>query len=435
MEGVQQVSATETRIKIEQLQPGIFIRVEASWFSHPFLFSKFKVKNADQIRTLKNLGITEVYYIPEKSDCLPKMLDRSAAAEPQPETPPPNLQQDPVMQLLWRIKRDRIEKLKERHESIRRCTKSYSQTIKRVPAMMSNLLTGSPEAVDEAKQMVSGMVNIFLADTDATVHLINIKEKEESLYHHSLNVSVLALTIGKKAGLDAHDLNWLGIGSLFHDIGKNKIDRKILRKPPPLTKPEMELLQLHPRYGVEIVAQSGTFPPEAIQIILQHHEQVNGMGYPQRLTRRQISLLSRITAIADEYDNLCNHPDPDKAMTPYQALSYMYTKRQDRLDMELLSSFIRCLGIFPPGTVVRLSNGMFGIVVSINPQNPLKPSLMLYDPDVPRAEALIFDMEDDLDVSIEKSIQPEKLPPEVRSYLSPSTHLSYFVDEQSPKKK
>lgn len=427
------MSAMESRIKIEQLQPGLFIRIEASWFSHPFLFGKFKLKNEEQIQTLRKLGIDEVYYIPEKSDCLPKPLDNPAARKEQ-EKPPPGLQQDPVMQLLWRIKRDRIEKLKEKHESIRRCTRSYSNTIRRVPAMMSNILTGCAEAVRDAQEVVSGMVNVFLADTDATVHLINIKEKEESIYHHSLNVSVLALTIGKKAGLAVHELNCLGIGALFHDVGKSRIDRKILRKPPPLTRPELELLQLHPRYGAEIVGQSGEFPPEAVQIILQHHEQVNGMGYPQRLSRQEISLPARITAIADEYDNLCNHVDPEKSLTPYQALSYMYTKRQDRLDMDLLSTFIRSLGIYPPGTVVRLSNGMYGVVISINPENPLKPSLMLYDADVPRSEALIFEMEDDLDVSIEKSIQPERLDPEVRAYLSPRTHLTYFVDDKSGKK-
>ena len=338
------------------------------------------------------------------------------------------------MQLLWRIKRDRIDKLKEKHESIRRCTRNYTNTIKRVPAMMSNILTGDAEAVHDAQEVVAGMVNVFLADTDATVHLINIKEKEESIYHHSLNVSVLALTIGKKVGLNVEELNWLGIGALFHDVGKSRIDRRILRKPPPLTKSEIEVLQFHPRYGADIVGQSGEFPSDALQIVLQHHEQVNGMGYPQRLNRSEISVLARITAIADEYDNLCNHVDPEKAMTPYQALSFMYTKRQDRLDMDLLSTFIRCLGIYPPGTVVQLSNGIYGIVVSINPQNPLKPSLMLYDPDVPRSEALIFDMEDDSDVSIHKSIQPEKLDPEIRSYLSPHTHLTYFVDERSEKK-
>lgn len=427
------MKGAESRIKIEQVQPGLFIRIEGSWFSHPFLFNRFKVKNAEQIETLKDLGIREVIYIPEKSDCLPLELDESAGEVKGVPSPSSSLQQDSVAQLLWRMKLDKSEHLKKRHAIIERCTESYTRTIKRVPAMMANLMTGSVESVNEAKEVVAGIVNIFLADVDATVHLINIKEKEETIYHHSLNVSVLALTIGKKLGLGSAELNFLGVGALFHDIGKNKIDRKILRKPPPLTKPELEIIHLHPRYGVEIVGQSKVFPPQAAEIILQHHEQVNGMGYPQRLSRERISLLARITAISDEYDNLCNHIDPEKAMTPYQALSYMYAKRQERLDMELLSMFIRCVGIYPPGTVVHLSNGMYGIVVSINPQSPLKPSLMLYDPSVPRAQALIFDMTDDLDVSIERSIQPEKLDPEVRRYLNPSTYLTYFVDDNSDK--
>lgn len=425
--------AAESFITVDQLQPGVFIRLETTWFNHPFLFNKFKVKNSDQIRTLKKLGIKEVIYVPEKSDCMPKPLDEIVAPKKQAEpVQADSPAKDPFMRLLWQIKKDRIERLKEKHESLRRCTGNYNQTIRRVPSLMADIMTGGKDAVAHAQVVVSKMVDVFVQDTDAIVHLINIKEKGEGIYYHSLNVSILALMLGKKAKLNPDEMNSLGMGSLFHDIGKSRIEKKVLRKPPPLTKAESELIQLHPKYGVEIATQSGGFPPEATQIIFQHHEQYNGQGYPQRLRGEQITRLARITAIVDEYDNLCNPLDLEKSMTPYQALSYMYTKRQDRLDMELFSIFIRSLGIYPPGTVVKLSNGMHGIVISINPQNPLKPSLMLYDPDIPKDEALIFDMEDDMDVSIETSVRPEKLAPEIRWYLSPSARITYFADAAKP---
>lgn len=424
------ITNTETQmsIKIEQLQPGVFIRLKDSWFDHPFLFNSVKIKNLSQIDSLKKSGITEVLYIPEKSDCLPLPLDKvevKPKASQAQKTPPP---EDPVVQLLWQIKKDRIEKLSEKREELRQCTENYKTTVKDIPNIMDKMVIGSMEAVDNAKTLVSNIAGKFLSDTDAIVHLMTIKETEESIYYHSLNVSVLALLLGAKAELSHEEMRELGMGALFHDIGKTRIDNKVLKKTPPLTKAEQNLIQLHPQYGVEIVAKSKAFPSGAAKVIFQHHEQYDGNGYPKLLKGEQISKLARITSIVNTYDNLCNNADPEKAMNPYQALSYMYTKCKRILDMELLSMFVRTLGIFPPGTAVLLSNGVLALVMSVNPQNPLKPSLMLYDPDIPKNEALIFDMEDEPEVTIERSLRPDKLPPEVCNYFNYTGQTNYFVD-------
>jgi len=418
----------ESRVKVDQLQPGVFIQLENSWFSHPFFFNKFKIKNQEQIRTLKALGIEDIAWIPERSDCLPKTLQEVSPEVGKEKPKAGHQEEDPYLQLLWQVKKDRISKLQEKRECLRRCTSNYDKTVKHIPNLMAQMLAGSKDAIKGAQVITEALVKVFLGDMDALVHLINVKDKGEGIYHHSLNVSVLSLMLGKKAELTEAEMNCLGMGALFHDIGKNRIDKKILRKTPPYTKSELEIIQRHPQWGVEIVSRGGAFAEEATRVILQHHEQCNGEGYPQHLKGDQIDKLARITTIVNSYDNLCNHIDPEKCMTPYQALSFMYTKLQNHLDMELFSLFIRSLGIYPPGTVVRLSNGVIGIVVSINPQNPLKPSLMLYDPKIPKEEALFFEMEDDTDVTIETSIQPEKLPNEVRRYLCPSTGTNYFVE-------
>jgi putative nucleotidyltransferase with HDIG domain len=419
---------TEMRIKVEQLQPGVFISLKASWFEHPFLFSSFKLKDLSQIETLKKSGITEVLYIPEKSDCLPLPLeDRQVKPKsPQVQGPPPK--EDPIVHLLWQIKKDRIEKLKEKRENLRQCTENYNTTVKDIPNIMGEMITGSKEAVKHAKTIVSSITEKFLGDTDAIMHLMATKETEESIYYHSLNVSVLALMLGAKAKLSPDEMRDLGMGALFHDIGKTRIDNKVLKKPPPLTRAEQRLIQLHPQYGVEIVSKTSTFTNGAARVILEHHEQYDGNGYPQHLKGEKISKLARIISIVNMYDNLCNNVDPLKAMNPYQALSHMYTKCKGALDMEFLSLFIRNLGIYPPGTAVLLSNGVLALVMSVNPQNPLKPSLMLYAPEIPKSEAFIFDMEDEPEVTIERSLRPEKLPPEVVKYFNYTGRANYFVE-------
>jgi len=416
-------------IKIEQLQPGVFIWLKESWFDHPFLFNRFKIKDLAQIDSLKKSGITEVLYIPEKSDCLPLPLEDRKVKPPPPRVQAKPPQEDPVIQLFWQIKKDRIEKLKEKRENLRQCTENYNTTVKDIPSIIDKMITGSKEAVTHAKTIVTGIAEKFLSDTDAIMHLMAIKETEESIYYHSLNVSVLALMLGAKAKLTPTEMRDLGMGALFHDIGKTRIDNKVLKKTPPLTRAEQNLIQLHPQYGVEIVSKSNAFTSGAAMVILQHHEQYDGNGYPQLLKGEKISKLARITSIVNTYDNLCNNVDSTKAMNPYQALSHMYTKCKAALDMELLSLFIRSLGIYPPGTAVLLSNGVLALVMSVNPQNPLKPSLMLYDPDIPKSEAFIFDMEDEPEVTIERSLRPEKLPPEVCNYFNYTGRANYFVED------
>jgi putative nucleotidyltransferase with HDIG domain len=420
--------ATESRVNVDQLQPGVFIQLENNWFSHPFLFSKFKIKDHEQINTLKALGIKDVVYIPEKSDCLPKLIDKVSSGRKHEQPRARSVPEDPYLQLLWQVKKDRIQKLKEKQKSLRRCTNNYDRTVKCIPHLMTNVMAGSPEAVASSQEMMGAIVKVFLGDMDALVHLINAKETGEGIYHHSLNVSVLALMLGRKAKLTEVEMHCLGMGAMFHDLGKSRIEKKILRKPPPHTKAELELIQRHPQYGVDLVRRSGVFPEDAAQVIFQHHEQYSGQGYPQHLNREEIDKLARITAIVDAYDNLCNNVDLERCMTPYNALSHMYTKLQGHFDMELFSLFIRSLGIYPPGTVVKLSNGLIGIVISVNPQNALKPSLMLYDPKIPKEEALMIEMEDDPDVTIETSIQPNMLPDEIRLYLCPKTGYNYYMD-------
>jgi hypothetical protein len=175
------------------------------------------------------------------------------------------------------------------------------------------------------------------------------------------------------------------------------------------------------------MAKGGVRDVDVLRAVKEHHEHCNGTGYPVGLKGENISKMARIIAIVDSYDNLCNNQNLEKRMTPYEVLSHMYTKQQNQIDIDLFSAFIRSMGIYPPGTVVQLSNGEIGIVITINPNNPLKPSLLLYDPSIPREQALICEMEENEDIAIEKSIRVDELPDEVRFYLSATSNVTYFM--------
>lgn len=417
-------SIPEYRVHVDQLQPGVFIKLDGAWFNHPFLFNKFKIKSEDQIRTLKECGVEEVICVPAKSDRLPDAPKAAKAPEPGPKV---KKQPDPALEKMWAIKRERIERLKQKREEIRRCEENYRKSLAAVPGMMTGIMAGSGEAVQNAQALVSDMADVFLDERDAVVHLMDSKATDEGLFYHSLNVAVLGMMLGREFGLPPEDLKALGLGAMFHDVGKNKIEKKILRKPMH-TKAEIQLIQMHPKYGVEIAVKAGGFTDPALRVVYQHHERMDGSGYPMRLKGGKIAVTARIAAICDIYDNLVNHPDQTKAVTPYQAMAAMFGKMKTKLDMQIFASFIRCLGIYPPGTIVQLSNEIIGLVIAVNQRNPLKPSLLLYDPEVPRDEAIIFDMEEDPDLSVVKSIHPSHLPKEIFTYLNPRAKVGYYMD-------
>ena len=420
----------EYRVYISQLRIGVFIRIDRPWYEHPFLFGSFKIKSQEQIDTLHELGFSTVICVPEKSDQLPRSATvqsgTGSAGKPEEGEGQAGTKSTKA---LWDVKRERIERLKAQRVKLNRCEKQFEQTLDRVKNMMNNIGTALPEVIEQANGMVGEMVDTFLADTDVVIHLMNSKSNHEEVCYHSLNTAVLGLMLGREQGLDAESLQKLGLALIFHDIGKQRIPKKVLYKQTPLTPPELKLYHLHPTYGEEIVsARAPDFPADALEIIKMHHETLDGKGFPAGLDGERIPPLVRMASIADTYDNHCNKLDVAASMTPYQALSSMFAKQSKQLDRELVALFVRCLGIYPPGTIVILSNQCVGMIVAVNSKNTLRPSVLLYDRDVPKNEALVFDLVDDPELTIVKTIHPAKLPAPVYDYLNPRTRVSYFPE-------
>ena len=157
----------------------------------------------------------------------------------------------------------------------------------------------------------------------------------------------------------------------------------------------------------------------------------DGSGFPGKLKGEEINFLARIVAIANYYDELCNPFVLTHALTPHETLSLMFSRLRSKFDPELLQVLIRCLGVYPPGTVVQLSNGVMGIVVTVNTARPMRPMIMVYDADVPKQEAILLDMERETDFNIAKAIRPSQVARDVYNYLSPRKRVSYYFDPLS----
>lgn len=410
----------------QQLCVGLYIYLDLSWMEHPFTFSSFKISSLEQVSTLQSLGLSSIRYSPEKSDATP--LEVPADTPPPRATPPVSRENDPV----YEAKRKRLAHLETLRTKISLCEGQLVSAAKAVRSINQNVFARPDDARDEASVLIEGMLASMFSDTDVMVNLMNDQVAGEEVYYHSLNVAVLSLILARELKAPPTAVRQLGMGALFHDIGKVDIPDRVLRKTTPLTTPETTLLHQHCAKGVEIGRKLG-LAPEALTVIALHHEHMDGSGYPRGLTGDQINLFGKIVAAVNTYDTLCNPIDPRKAMTPHEALSLMYAQQRERFDSAVMSGLVRCLGVYPPGTLVVLSNGTVGIVISVCSVRPLKPVVLIYDSVIPKGEAILVDLGEEADVTIARTLKAAQLPEPVRDYLSPRKRVTYYFDSDSDK--
>jgi HD-GYP domain-containing protein (c-di-GMP phosphodiesterase class II) len=234
--------------------------------------------------------------------------------------------------------------------------------------------------------------------------------------------------LGREAGLDSGEMCALGLGTLLHDMGKERVPSRILLKKTAWTSAERNFYLLHVTYGVEMAEKLGDLPLGAMEVIALHHEMLDGSGFPAGFGAARIGRLARIAAIANAFDNACNRVNPADSLTPAQALSGMFKRDRAKYDNELMQLFVRCLGVYPPGSIVRLDNDMIGLVVNVNPGKLLHPTILLFDPSIPKEEALLMDLADTPDLAVASTLRPGELSKEVFDYLSPRSRISYFSE-------
>lgn len=406
-------------VPVDRLQPGVFISISGmGWLDHPFLLNRFRIADINQIKVLRSLGLKEIEWDPARSTAqpLPEELER----EPEEDF------SAAVIASMLDTKRDRTEKVRAQREGLARCERLYEQEATGVHDILRDLNSRPAESYGRAKSTIGRMVGGLVGSQSIAIHLVNMKVKEPGMAQHAMNVAVLALLLGKAAGLDEEQMRLLGLGAMFHDIGKIEVPARVLRNAQ-RSHAEEQFYQAHVGYGVKHAAVIPDLSTSVKNVIACHHEFWDGSGFPNRLQGTKIPRLARIVAIANRYDNLCNPFDLSTAKTPGEAIAFMFKREAAHFDPELLQIFVKSVGVYPPGCFVALDDGSIGLVVETNSKDLLHPLVMLYDPGIPRSEALLVDLRE-VDTKIDSVLNPAKIPLEAVEYLAPRGRVDYYIE-------
>ena len=404
-------------INVNDLCIGHYVFLDLGWMQHPFPLNHFKIQSQAQIDTICGLGLTEVRYAPMQSDrhnnnnvsSVTEYSDTSVAAS----TLSPQEQQHKLF-----LQMQRAQLL----ESDRR----FNAALSIYQHITDNVGKDAQASLENAQCLISSLVTDFLQHDDIAIRLLSENQGEKSLLH-SLNVTILAMLLAKKSDLSMPQIEEIGIAALLHDIGKTLLPYRVRMFDTQFTPAERHLYESHVTLGVTLAKKMGC--NTHIQLMIaQHHEHADGSGYPSHLFDKDIPLSSQIVNLVNAYDSLCNPPNPSAAITPHEAISLIFAKMRNQFNPNTISRFVRMMGVYPPGSTVQLSDDRIAIVISINSLRPLKPNIIVYDAHTAVDKALIIDLADYPQLSIQRSIKPIQLPKAVFDYLSPRKRACYFFE-------
>ena len=408
-------------IDVSELRIGMFVHLDLGWMSHPFPLSSFRIGDAEQIATIRSLGLTRIRWSPERSDpanTAQATPEDEAAATQEAETPE---------QL---ARRQRRAALAAQREALLQCERQYAEASKSWRAAAAMVQSDPVGARVRSETFTQALVQKMLANREMCIRLLTESAGDRSTAH-SLNVSVISLLMGKLFGLSEVDMHDLGMGALLHDIGKVELPSRVRYLEDHFTTAETQVYREHVSHGVTLGRKMG-LTPGALLVIAQHHEQADGTGFPQRLNVDRMTAAARIVSLVNRYDNLCNPVSPAKALTPHEALSVMFAQGKHKFDVTMLNAFIRMMGVYPPGSVVQLTDERYGIVVAVNSSRPLKPRVLVHDARVPRDEALHLNLEEEPTLGIRRSLKASQLPQASMEYLAPRQRVTYYFEAVPP---
>lgn len=346
----------KAKISVSELTLGMYVtELDRPWLETPFLFQGFRLTDDGDLQTLREL--CQYVYIEQEE----------APAPPPPEETP----------ISARIEADERKAREIFHQEIPVAREIRGQTRDYMDQLAEDIRLGNALQSGDTRNLVRSMMQTITVSTDASIWLTHLKRAHDQVAIHSINTCVLAIAFANFLQLRDEQVEAIGIGALLHDIGKIKVPREILDKPGPLTDEEHKIVRRHSQEGYNVLKVTGRLPDAALDAILHHHERLDGRGYPDGLKGEDFSLGARIVQIADVYDELSQDRVYHEGLPPHDALRLMRKEAADHFGAELMEQFIKCIGIYPMGSVVKLNTGALGVVVSNSRRHRLQPVLMM----------------------------------------------------------
>jgi putative nucleotidyltransferase with HDIG domain len=423
-------TSTEDKVYLApaDLAIGLYIDLELGWRDHPFTFSRFKIKSDKDIRIIKRLKLKRVAVYPKRSDVL---LIETPATDCETQSEPVTAEDEAIEARQWEEKQQQLERSREFHRKRREIANKYNQASKQIRQVTADLRQRPANAIHDIDGIITQLAVTFEQGKDMLTQLVNLGNEDFSDFNHITNVTMLSLMLGSSLGLSGNDMKLLGTGALLHDIGKIEVPGGIRHKKTALTQSEQEILKRHTLYGRKLIERVKAMNVQVLDIIEQHHEYLDGSGYPKGLKGKQLSPLVRIVTITNLYDNLCNPADINAAVTPKVALATLYHHFKNKLDRSLVERLIGLLGVYPPGSVVKLNDETLGLVISAASGAALAPCVLVYDADIPKEQAQIINLQDFPELKIAEALNPGDFPPQIYQYLGVQDRLSYLAESMT----
>lgn len=354
------------KIDVKELAVGMYVaELDRPWLDTPFLFQGFPITTQEEIATLQRY-CSFVYIDAEQSR--PAVGTGFALPAQQADSQRLNSSQQPVTRRQEQVTFD---------SELRQAATVYTKSKEYINTIFADVRLGRSIDTSEARELASSVVDSVVKNENALVWLSQLKNRDEYTTQHSINVCVLSVLFGRHLGLAPHDLRELGFGALLHDIGKMRIPLHILNKVEKLSAEEAALMRQHPEFGYQILKSSSDMSDAAIDIAYSHHERIDGSGYPRKMQGDAISLYAKIVSIVDVYDAITSDRAYHMGLSPHETLNLMYGWAPSSFNSELLQEFIRCLGIYPIGSIVELDTGEVGVVMTVNRSKLLRPLLTM----------------------------------------------------------